>query len=499
MPDTHDLVAYPGLSYANTHPDRLAATARLHGLEPAPVESCRVLEIGCNEGANLIPMAYAIPGAEFVGFDIAELPVARAQESIAALSLGNISIFQGDITTVGPRLGEFDYIIAHGIYAWVPDNARDSLLALCRNHLAKNGIAFVSYNALPGSFTRAITRQVLQNRVAAAADPIEGVSDGIKLLGLMAQLRPEGDALGSLLADEAVKLQKRSPRQIFHDELAPAHAPVLFSTFAGHARSHGLTYVSESTVPSLEDPFYQPQAAALARELSNGDRIAEEQVRDFIRMRAYRETLLCHAGMQPTAEPLASALPTLRFASQAQPASARTPGGSAYRGSTGLTVESSDAGVIAALDYLMDQWPSSVPFAELASVLEATISGATEELLSNAFHLVAARLIEVHTWNAPVSTAILGERPRASAWARHQVVTRDVTTTLHHHPMEISDPVVRLFIQLLDGTRDRAALAAAIREQRPDVPESMIASGVEMSLHLLHKGGVLVAEGFREA
>src|ERR1700679_1149112 len=119
--DPYDSLAYPGFSFPNTHPDRLAALAILHGLSPAPVEHCRVLEIGCNEGANLIPMAYAMPKSEFVGFDLARLPIERGQERIRELGLKNISIFQGNLLDAGKELGSFDYIIAHGFYAWVPE------------------------------------------------------------------------------------------------------------------------------------------------------------------------------------------------------------------------------------------------------------------------------------------------------------------------------------------------------------------------------------------
>src|SRR5271157_4570416 len=94
--DPYDAVAYPSFSYPDTHPDRLAAMAILHGLTPAPVERCRVLEIACNEGANLIPMAYATPGSEFVGFDLARQPVERGQERIRELGLKNVRMFASD-------------------------------------------------------------------------------------------------------------------------------------------------------------------------------------------------------------------------------------------------------------------------------------------------------------------------------------------------------------------------------------------------------------------
>jgi SAM-dependent methyltransferase len=295
MPHMHDAVAYPGFAYPDTHPDRMAVMATLHGLQPTPVAHCRVLEIGCNEGANLIPMAYAIPDSEFVGFDIAELPVARAQEKIHALSLSNVRVFQADITDIDQSLGKFDYIIAHGIYAWIAEPVRDSLLSLCRNHLTPNGIAFISYNALPGGHLRNLMREILADRTACALDPLQSVSAGVTFLKNIVELRPEGDPLSALLDKEAKRLEMRNPRDIYHDELSPDQRPVLFSTFAAHAARNDLRYVSESVVMTLNDPSNQPRAAALAKEMAGGDRIAEEQILDFVRMRGYRETLLCHS------------------------------------------------------------------------------------------------------------------------------------------------------------------------------------------------------------
>ena len=111
---SYNSVSYPTYSYVETHPDRLAAMAILHGLSPAPVEACRVLEVGCNEGANLIPMAYSLPNSEFVGFDLADIPIERGQQRILELGLANIRLFAGDLMEIGAELGQFDYILAHG-------------------------------------------------------------------------------------------------------------------------------------------------------------------------------------------------------------------------------------------------------------------------------------------------------------------------------------------------------------------------------------------------
>src|SRR6185295_9501309 len=65
----YDRVAYPGRCYAQTHPDRLRLAARLCGLEPAPIDRCRVLELACGDGTNLIAMAVGLPSSTFIGID----------------------------------------------------------------------------------------------------------------------------------------------------------------------------------------------------------------------------------------------------------------------------------------------------------------------------------------------------------------------------------------------------------------------------------------------
>lgn len=74
----YDDVAYTSHPDTSSHPDRLAAIATLLGLDVAPFATCRVLELACGDGANVVPIASTLPNATFVGFDFAERPIARA-------------------------------------------------------------------------------------------------------------------------------------------------------------------------------------------------------------------------------------------------------------------------------------------------------------------------------------------------------------------------------------------------------------------------------------
>ena len=95
------------------------------------VGACRVLEIGCGDGSNLIPMACHLPESRFAGVDLSAAAIAKGRRTIDDLGLANINLVAADLRDIGPDYGSFDYIIAHGVYSWVPAPVRDGLLAVC--------------------------------------------------------------------------------------------------------------------------------------------------------------------------------------------------------------------------------------------------------------------------------------------------------------------------------------------------------------------------------
>ncbi|MBC8076432.1 MAG: class I SAM-dependent methyltransferase, partial [Chloroflexales bacterium] len=169
--DAYDQVFYPSAAEPSIHPDRLATVATLFGVRPAPVDQCRVLELGCADGANLLPMAYALPHGTFFGIDASPRQIAAGQAQIAALGLKNVRLQALDLQELPASSGEFDYIIAHGVYSWVAPAVQEALLALCGRHLAANGVAVVSYNVLPGWHQRGVARDLLRFHTRQFAEP----------------------------------------------------------------------------------------------------------------------------------------------------------------------------------------------------------------------------------------------------------------------------------------------------------------------------------------
>lgn len=179
----YEQLSYPGYAYAATHPARLEAIGRLFGLDPAPASSCRVLELGCGDGGNALSIAASLPGAAVVGVDAAGAAVARGAELARAAGLGNVELRAGDFESLSVEsLGEVDYVVAHGVYSWIPPAARVALLACVRRVLAPHGIAYVSYNAYPGSYLRDMARDMLRWHLRDVEDPAARLADAHELM-----------------------------------------------------------------------------------------------------------------------------------------------------------------------------------------------------------------------------------------------------------------------------------------------------------------------------
>jgi SAM-dependent methyltransferase len=259
----YDAVRYTTYPRIETHPDRLAAMGRLYGIPTAPVEACRVLEIGCGDGGNLIPMAYFLPHSHFYGIDLAGGAIAEGRRVVQDLELRNVELAERDLRDLGRDDGEFDYIVAHGLYSWIPPDLRDRLLDVCRERLAPHGIAYLSYNTWPGRHARHILREMLLYHLRGIHRPQRRLSEARRFLRL-------------LQTPEARDLVDRPDDVLFHDDLALVNDPVWFRDFAAHAERHGLQYLDEAgTGPRVP--------------------LESEQHSDFFRMRSFRQSLVCRA------------------------------------------------------------------------------------------------------------------------------------------------------------------------------------------------------------
>jgi methyltransferase-like protein/trans-aconitate methyltransferase len=475
---SYDDVPYPILCYTQTHPDRLATCARLLGLNPAPVERCRVLELGCASGGNLIPMAATLPESTFVGIDLSERQIADASASVAALGLMNAAFFAMDIRDVTPALGTFDYIIAHGIYSWVPPEVKDSLLAVCAANLAPKGVAYVSYNAYPGWHMLQGLREMMLYHIRHETDGHQRAEKARELVAFLARsvVDERNQAYGTFIDSYRDLLDKQVQdgrphvdSVILHDELAEWNDPLYFSQFAAHAGTHGLQFLVEADFPMSMPNNLSSETFEALQEFCETI-VDTEQYMDFIRNRAFRRTLLCHQEVAIDRTLRSGRVHDLAIATRAQrlPPKDGDGGIARFASPDGATFQTDDDVTSAALDYLAEIAPQAVPFASLAEVaagrvaprvLSAADASRLAANLLKAF-TYSVSLIELHAWIPPFVSALSG-RPTASACARYQARQSDRVANLRHERVHV-DPLARYLLPLLDGTRTRDDLAAIL-------------------------------------
>lgn len=447
----YDEVRYSNFPYAQTHPDRLATVARLHGLSPADPARCRVLELGCGAGGNLMAMATATPGIRAVGVDLAPGPVEEGRRAVAEVGLDNVDLRQGDVLDLTDgQLGQFDYVIAHGVYAWVPPPVRDAVMAAAKSHLAPGGIAYVSYNANPGGYFRRIMRDAGLWFAGSEREPFARVEKARELYAFLLENRAnEGDAWGFVLANALPILVAGPDYRLVHDDLGEFWDPVWVADFAAHAERHGLAFVGDADLRQLLPDRIPQELVEPLRELAGGDRVAFEQHVDLLLCVFFRQSLVCHAGERIDPELDPEHMRGLAFA--ARPGDGAAPEG-------GLLAD--------AHRLLRERAPGTVGFDELRDALGAEPAALAEALLAG----FGAELLMPHA--APLRVAGAdGERPAASPLARWQATRGADVTSLAYANVSMEEPAARLLLTLLDGERDRAAVRAEFTE-RTGVPLS---------------------------
>ena len=455
--DSYDALSYSGYPFPQSHPGRMSAQAILRGLDPAPVDSARVLELGCGDGGNLIPMAFGLPGAAFTGIDLNEAALARGREHAKTLNLGHVDLRAGDLETLDLD-GPFDYVIAHGVYSWVSPEARDNLLRVAGRVLSGHGVLYASYNAKPGGHLRQIVRELMQFASRGETDAHRIVERARAAVRLVKEAQGPSDVYGVFLGEYLDKVLERSDAGVFHDDLEVHNHAVYLEELVVHAERHGLAYLAAS---DLHDSAYGKHGAGIddaLDELEPDSEIDQEQALDFLRLRMYHQTLLCRAEAPRNEMPDRARIDSLRAYSSLRPdAGAVLDDGSAvsFEERHGARLRTDHPAVKQTFGALGAVWPDGLRAADLLgddpdAVRQAVLAG----------H--AAGLVQLTT-HAPAIEPAVDDRPVASALARAQVAAGyDHVTNLKHERIPVADDDGRRLIALLDGTRDHAALATAM-------------------------------------
>lgn len=293
-------LGYKSMPFPYTTPATLEAYAALVGISAPNPKTARVLELGATYGGNIISQALFNPDATFVGIELSQEQVEKGNEVIANAGLTNVSLIQSDIASIGSEIGTFDYIIAHGVYSWVDDGVKDALLRLIDEHLAEDGIAYISYNTYPGWHTMDEVRQLMMfsNRDKTQFNHKEKVLHGKTIGSIVGSQILKYDNLkerNSKFLGALRSVMQKDEYYVGHDHLEPNNDPVYFYQFNDHLGAHNLAYLCDADLTLSMVRSFDADIADTLDKLALNDHVAQEQYLDFMLDTTFRKSIICKA------------------------------------------------------------------------------------------------------------------------------------------------------------------------------------------------------------
>ena len=244
---SYDEAPYESYAHPQSAPGQLAAVAWAFGLDPPDVARSRVLEIGCAAAGNLIPFAATHPLACTVGIDLSQVHIDQGNRRVRALGLDNIELMHSDIAHLDlAAMGQFDFIICHVVYSWVPDEVQEAILAACGQLLSPAGVAYVSYNTYPGWKAKEIVRDAMLLSLGDSTTTDEKVHRARSMVDFLQKVAQPDSVLARALNDYQLLAATVGDYYLLHEELEIFNTPCYFRDFVDRARAHGLDYLAEA-------------------------------------------------------------------------------------------------------------------------------------------------------------------------------------------------------------------------------------------------------------
>jgi SAM-dependent methyltransferase len=465
QPTPYDDVFYPGHVYEHTHPNRLATIASLYGMAPVPVVRCRVLELGCGVGGNLVPMAFQNPQSEFVGIDLSGATIERGERNVEALGLSNIKLLHCDIMDVDEAFGQFDYIIAHGVYSWVPPRVRGKMMEIFKKNLSADGICYVSYNAHPYSHLRDLARDMMLYHTRDISDVKQKTAQARAIMKFLSEGSKADTVHGTVMRAQFDRVNKMPEEVLFHDDLNAIAEAFLLHRVVEEAGKNGLQYLSDAEFTLYNLARYPPAVQETLEKFPDSEFMSRDQYKDFLDGHGFRRTLLCHDSVV-----LRRAIPLdflTRFyllcsADAVDPNVCLTDSSPmVFKTQESATFTVARPLLKAAHVYFGSSWPRAVSFEELFDGARALLGRRADDesaeddrkLLIEALNIIAySGEISFRIW-PPFDTRATADRPLASRLARKQAESGALVTNLLHESVRLDDERTRQFLRLLDGTR----------------------------------------------
>lgn len=464
---SYDTIPYVSHAFWQTKPAHLAVMGEIFGMKPVNPAKARVLEIGGASGWNLIPLAQLYPNAEFVNMDLGKVQIDDGAAHVKNLGLKNIEMRHASVTDIDESWGKFDYIICHGVFSWIPEDAQDAVLRVCKENMSKNGLAYISYNTLPGWNMVRSVREMMMFHASRFEKPEEKAYQSRVLLQfILDNTAQKNNPYRDAIENELNILKNQPDSYLLHEHLEDNNKQFYFHEFMTMAHNKGLQYLGDSYIASMFAGNLPPQAAEKLSATNN--LIMSEQYMDYLRNRRFRTSILCHGDQKLNRQISMDILLDYDLSTNLKPSF--DPDTIDWKTtktfSFGESVTANDR-ITAMWLTLLSRATTPISGKELAKQAMEKLEMTDAQIVENSLKKTGIRLvlngmIQLHN-HGPKRADKVTAKPVVWEIARYQAPNTNRVTNLAHDNIPI-DPVSQMLIPLFDGTNDKKAIVAKMIE-----------------------------------
>lgn len=461
-------IQYSYGSYPESTPQRMHTLARIFGCNAIDYKSASVLELGCAQGNNIIPLAVKYPQASFVGVDISSAQVAIGQKIITDLGLTNIQLECRNITEIDSEFGKFSYLIANDVFSAVGDEVRQKIFSIVKQNTVADGLAYISYKVLPGwNFTK-ILRELMLFNVRKENDVKKRLEQAKKVLKLFGErLKGHNHYYANFVQMEVNNILQLSDGRLSLEYLGKISNPMYVFEFLQQASKHELVYLSDALIYNNHFRNSIPFSREEIEQVLHANNYTEMmQYSDFLLNRQYRRTILCHAEQKINRQVMPDTMQNMHVRAFGKitinnmtVAGISAHGDNSYNNQQNTEQHEVDEKFIKIAEELNRQKGNTISYQNLfkQSIKDITERPIFDKLLLRLYH---DGYVDVSS-EVGLYTTKVSAKPVATKLARYYAAHFDFVITQLHETTKLT-LIERFVLQRLDGTKSLDNVAAEL-------------------------------------
>ncbi len=288
-------VPYPADFHYFLSPDFLNFCTLLYGVAPPSIKGkFNYLELGSGTGFCINAMAAFYPEGNFYGVDFNPQHIVLSKDIKEEAGLENITFIDKsfeELLSYVDYLPDFDYIVMHGVFAWISHENREILMKLVKKKLKPGGIVYIGYNNMCGWSFRVPFQRFLVDLARLFPDigSLPKMNMGMRWIK---RLEDVGSHYFNLpqVKKTTETLGKESKNYLVHEYLNTTWAPLFFTDVLSYARNAKLSYVGMAEpIWNFEKLIFNDEQLSLLNEVRSP--FFKEMLKDYIVGLSFRKDI----------------------------------------------------------------------------------------------------------------------------------------------------------------------------------------------------------------